>query len=87
MPGRPRTGANDNFFDAGGTSLKAVQVIAMIRRELERDLSIVTLFECPTVAALASRLDAPNRATPSATPDASSARGQRRRAAMAREAA
>ena len=85
--GRPRIGINDNFFDAGGTSLKAVQVIAMIRRELERELSIVTLFECPTVATLASRLEAPNGATQPTAHGASTARGQRRRAAMTREAA
>jgi FkbH-like protein len=54
--GRPRIGINDNFFEAGGTSLRAVQVIAMIKRELNQTLSIVSLFECPTVALLAAKL-------------------------------
>ena len=49
--------SNENFFDAGGTSLKAVVVIAMIRKELKRDVSIITLFECPTIKLLAARLD------------------------------
>ena len=46
--GRRRVGLQDNFFEVGGTSLKAVQVIAAIKKELNRSLSIVTLFECPT---------------------------------------
>src|SRR5436190_8035011 len=55
--GRARIGSNENFFDAGGTSLKAVVVIAMIRKELKKNVSIVALFECPTIALLAARLD------------------------------
>jgi FkbH-like protein/FkbM family methyltransferase len=54
--GRPGIGLNVNFFEAGGTSLKAVQVITMIRKELNQNLSIVSLFECPTVTLLAARL-------------------------------
>jgi acyl carrier protein len=56
--GRPRIGMNDNFFEAGGTSLRAVQVIATIKKELKKTLSIVSLFECPTVALLAAKLGA-----------------------------
>jgi FkbH-like protein/FkbM family methyltransferase len=54
--GRPGIGLNVNFFEVGGTSLKAVQVITMIRKELNQNLSIVSLFECPTVTLLAARL-------------------------------
>jgi FkbH-like protein len=54
--GKPVIGLNENFFEAGGTSLKAVQVIATIKKELNLNLSIVSLFECPTVALLAARL-------------------------------
>src|SRR5262249_21931053 len=43
--GRPQIGMNDNFFEAGGTSLRAVQIIAMIKKELKQSLSIVSLFE------------------------------------------
>jgi hypothetical protein len=56
--GRRRIGLTDNFFEVGGTSLRAVQLIAMIKKELKRNLSIVTLFECPTVARLAAKLSA-----------------------------
>jgi acyl carrier protein len=77
--GRPRIGMKENFFDVGGTSLRAVQVIAMIKKELNQTLSIVNLFECPTLALLAARLKA---AAPSDTGTAAigaALRGQQRR--------
>ena len=78
--GRPRIGMNDNFFEAGGTSLTAVRVVAMIRRELKQTLSIVSLFECPTVALLAARLSAtPGEARIATTTAAAVLRGQQRR--------
>ncbi len=54
--GRRHIGLNDNFFEAGGTSLRAVQVIALVRKELKRNLSITSLFECPTIKLLAAKL-------------------------------
>ena len=54
--GQPQIGINDNFFEVGGTSLRAVQVIALIKKELNRTLSIVSLFACPTVKLLAAKL-------------------------------
>ena len=83
--GRPRIDIHDNFFDAGGTSLKAVQILAMIRKELDRELSIVTMFECPTVATLAQKLA--GHPAPSIRSETAASRGQRRRVALTREAA
>ena len=78
--GKPRIGTDDNFFEAGGTSLRAVQVIALIKRELKQNLSIVTLFECPTVALLAARLGAaPGKTDGGAQTAEAAQRGQRRR--------
>jgi acyl carrier protein len=76
--GNRHIGLNDNFFEAGGTSLRAVQVIATIKKELKRSLSIVSLFECPTVRLLAVRLRAaaPDTATQTA---GAALRGQQRR--------
>jgi len=78
--GRPGIGLNVNFFEVGGTSLKAVQVITMIRKQLHQNLSIVSLFECPTVTLLAARLGATGR-SPFSEPSTSGAavRGQQRR--------
>jgi FkbH-like protein/FkbM family methyltransferase len=86
--GRPRIGMNDNFFEAGGTSLKAVQVIAMIKKELKQTLSIVSLFECPTVKLLAAKLGATSGEASVGTSAAGPAlRGQRRRYKATRQRA
>jgi hypothetical protein len=46
-------GVDDNFFDLGGHSLLLARVHAKVARLTEKPLSIVDLFEHPTVAALA----------------------------------
>ncbi|HEY0172389.1 MAG TPA: amino acid adenylation domain-containing protein [Pyrinomonadaceae bacterium] len=50
--GVERVGVHDSFFDLGGDSLTAIQVVARAR-ERELPLSIQQLFQYPTVAALA----------------------------------
>ena len=51
--GIERIGADDNFFDLGGDSLSALQVVSLLRKELNAQTSVVELFEGPTVGALA----------------------------------
>jgi hypothetical protein len=54
--GRERVGAYDNFFDLGGHSLLVVEAQRRVREELGREVSVIEMFQFPTVSALARRL-------------------------------
>ena len=66
LPGTP--GADDDFFALGGHSLLAAR-LALWLRDGERDLSLGTVFQYPTVARLAAHLEA-RALEPAGTPQA-----------------
>lgn len=57
--GRTYISVIDNFFEVGGSSLAIVQLRTLLNDRLHCDLSLAEMFEYPTVAMLAERLNRP----------------------------
>ncbi|MFL0809498.1 MAG: amino acid adenylation domain-containing protein [Agarilytica sp.] len=52
-----QVGREENFFDLGGHSLLATQAVSRVRDKLETDLSVKDIFESPTIAQLAKKVE------------------------------
>lgn len=55
--GNPNIGADTDFFEAGGHSLLATQLVAKLLDRFAVEINVMDLFEAPTVAGLAQRIE------------------------------
>jgi amino acid adenylation domain-containing protein len=78
-----KVGAHDNFFDLGGHSLLLIRMHRLIEEKLQSGLSVLDMFQFPTVASLARKIEegAPDPLANAAVLDA---RAHRQREALLR---
>jgi myxalamid-type nonribosomal peptide synthetase MxaA len=52
-----QVGVYDNFFELGGHSLLVTKLVAQLLKKFEIEVTVIDLFEAPTVASLAQRIE------------------------------
>jgi len=56
--GLPRVGPDDNFFQSGGHSMLAMQLVARVRKHFKVDFRLKNIFERQTLAGMAEVVEA-----------------------------
>jgi len=59
-----KVGIHDNFFELGGHSLLATQLVSRIRDRFQMELPLRSVFEMPTIVALAEKIEALKGSSP-----------------------
>jgi NAD(P)-dependent dehydrogenase (short-subunit alcohol dehydrogenase family)/aryl carrier-like protein len=75
-------GVTDNFFELGGESLGALRLVALLKEKRGLSISLVRLYEAPTIELLARHLEGASEGASSV--GTSGRRGEARAEAMAR---
>jgi amino acid adenylation domain-containing protein/thioester reductase-like protein len=65
--GLEKVGIHDNFFELGGHSLLIVKLFARLRAAFQVDLPFQTVFDAPTIATFAQRLETARQVSSSAS--------------------
>jgi len=60
----PQVGVESSFFDLGGHSLSATQVVSRVRQQFNVDVPLRVMFESPTIAAMADYIAAATPVAP-----------------------
>src|SRR5262245_28816884 len=85
--GAPEVGVEENFFELGGDSVLAARVHAALQTQVSKNVSLLALFQYPTVRSLAEHLSqdvvADDQAGPDSRRDAIRAGRRRLRRALA----
>lgn len=53
---RNKIALNENFFEAGGSSLYALEIVKILKEEFQKKISITDLFENPTISLLSKHI-------------------------------
>jgi amino acid adenylation domain-containing protein len=61
LMGLERVGIHDNFFEVGGHSLLAMQILSRVRDATHVEVSLFSFFETPTVAGMAAIIETADR--------------------------
>lgn len=62
---QPKVSPDADFFDLGGDSLLALNVLLEVERETGLSLPVTTIYDAPTIAELAALIDSPDSSEPS----------------------
>ncbi|WP_407665959.1 amino acid adenylation domain-containing protein [Mycolicibacterium boenickei] len=66
--GLDRVGVDDSFFDLGGDSLSAMRLLAAVNSSFDAEVAVRTLFDAPTIAQLAPRINVGSGGRPRLVP-------------------
>jgi acetoacetyl-CoA synthetase len=58
---RATVGEDEDFFDLGGDSLRAIELVAEIQSELGPDLPMTVIYDAPTIATLAAFIESEHK--------------------------
>ena len=61
---RPRVGSGDDFFDLGGDSILATQIVARVRENFQVEVPVARLLEARTLEAFAAVVEQSRAARP-----------------------